>query len=1082
MKKRTNVGKAHRKLQPEALEPRQLLSADPIVVDADHLFSDPHDGVTTLREALVLAASEQHPGPDTITFAPSLNFGTIQAGSGELVVDSDVTIDASTAGLLRIGNPAGRGNIDHRIFRIANDVQVVMKNVIVQGGVADQWSPLGNFGAGIHNAGSLRLENSVVGGNTQFAAITTSAGIQTQTLGGGAGIYNAPTGIVELSNSHVGALTIDSETLADLNLDETNYSKAKPVGATGRAEAVPNNIAQGVGAGILNRGILRILNDSTVAYNRANFHGSGIYNVGSVEIQDSQISYNQIFGSEEGVDGPGIASSHRLPTHRRANIYGDVDDPRNGFSYQSTTNPVSLRIDQSRIDHNRGSGGAIHVEGSSVFIANSEIHDNSSSGLVVSTNATATVLRSLVEGNAGSGVAVSLGQATIDGSTIVGNAGTGVSNSFASARITNSTLTQNRNGINSLLGTGGTRIYNSILVGNSSTDVIGSLASAAVPSDGFNLVGTIDGNIALRDTDRRTTNAGLGSLGDYGGPTRSISLLPGSPALNTGPTAVALGDATSDQRGESRIVGPRADRGAFESQPLLRMEVDSLSGAQDGYYAPGQVSLADAVAWANEVPGPDSITFSEQLIERIRTEMDGSATVELLAQLTITDDLTILGPGANTLAYSGRDRHRVFQVMPGVSLDLRDLTVTQGRSSSGGGIKSEGAMTLHGVEVRDSYSTDLGGGIWSGAGSSLVMTASTIAGNRADRGGGLYISRDARIENSTIAENTATQHGGGFLTASSATITIDHTTITRNDGGAFGGGFRAQSDAVVQLSNTVVAGNQASRDPDYSDETDAVSFGFNLIGDIDEATSPLRSFSTEIGDVFGGGTHVGALPPIDPLLGPLRDLGGTTRTIGLLPTSPLMDAAAAMSSQNQDQRGFHRPFADRDDIGAFEYVPPAYQDGHPITIDSVDGLADGYFAAGELSFAEAVLFANEIPGPNTIAFAAHLFQDEDGNDVPRQISPDRTLIIADEITIQGPGANLLTILGGQSSDMFSISETGTAFLSDVTIDGAAQSRAISNAGVLQLERTYVTNAKADQGAGLLNTGSATVQQSTFANQ
>ncbi len=53
---------------------------------------------------------------------------------------------------------------------------------------------------------------------------------------------------------------------------------------------------------------------------------------------------------------------------------------------------------------------------------------------------------------------------------------------------------------------------------------------------------------------------GLGTLGNYGGPTATISLLPGSPALGTG-TADGL---NTDQRG--RPLDSPADIGAFQSQ------------------------------------------------------------------------------------------------------------------------------------------------------------------------------------------------------------------------------------------------------------------------------------------------------------------------------------------------------------------------------------------------------------------------------------------------------------------------------------------------------------------------------------
>jgi len=52
---------------------------------------------------------------------------------------------------------------------------------------------------------------------------------------------------------------------------------------------------------------------------------------------------------------------------------------------------------------------------------------------------------------------------------------------------------------------------------------------------------------------------GLAPLGNYGGPTQTIPLLPGSPALGAG-TGV-----TTDQRGEP-LHSPNPDIGAFQSQ------------------------------------------------------------------------------------------------------------------------------------------------------------------------------------------------------------------------------------------------------------------------------------------------------------------------------------------------------------------------------------------------------------------------------------------------------------------------------------------------------------------------------------
>src|SRR5262249_43067528 len=61
--------------------------------------------------------------------------------------------------------------------------------------------------------------------------------------------------------------------------------------------------------------------------------------------------------------------------------------------------------------------------------------------------------------------------------------------------------------------------------------------------------------------DLTNSNPLLATLGDNGGPTFTMGLLPGSPAIDAGPAA---GPPTTDQRGVARPQGTKLDIGADE--------------------------------------------------------------------------------------------------------------------------------------------------------------------------------------------------------------------------------------------------------------------------------------------------------------------------------------------------------------------------------------------------------------------------------------------------------------------------------------------------------------------------------------
>ena len=99
-------------------------------------------------------------------------------------------------------------------------------------------------------------------------------------------------------------------------------------------------------------------------------------------------------------------------------------------------------------------------------------------------------------------------------------------------------------------------VHNTILAG-SSNNAFGSISDS-----GYNLSSDASANLSS-PTSRNGVDPSLTALGDHGGPSWTMGLLPGSPAIDTGDeTDFPL----TDQRGYVRPFGPAPDLGAFESR------------------------------------------------------------------------------------------------------------------------------------------------------------------------------------------------------------------------------------------------------------------------------------------------------------------------------------------------------------------------------------------------------------------------------------------------------------------------------------------------------------------------------------
>ena len=345
-------------------------------------------------------------------------------------------------------------------------------------------------------------------------------------------------------------------------------------------------------------------------------------------------------------------------------------------------------------------------------------------------------------------------------------------------------------------------------------------------------------------------------------------------------------------------------------------------------------------------PLNDTIAFAPSL--------NGKTIILKGGQLVVDRSVTIQGPGLDRLAVSGGSVSRVFFVSGslGANVEISGLTITKGNGTGlgyvdGGAIFNRGVLGVKRCAITSSRCAGSGGAIYN-EGDFREVTDSTIAFNNAvgdggaiwdvqniliqrcaifsntagGSGGGVQEQGTSKFINCTIASNTAAGSGGG-INDSGATIDVYNCTISLNTASVGGGLAVPEFGSSTTLRNTIIAGNNkagpSTPAPNVSDmflnsgSGFLISAGNNLIG-------------STVGALPGSFLPSDQQDVLDPKLGPLKDNGGITLTMELLPGSPAIDAgnnASVLASMTSDQRGtFNRIIHGTVDVGAFEYVAP----------------------------------------------------------------------------------------------------------------------------------------------------------------
>jgi hypothetical protein len=230
----------------------------------------------------------------------------------------------------------------------------------------------------------------------------------------------------------------------------------------------------------------------------------------------------------------------------------------------------------------------------------------------------------------------------------------------------------------------------------------------------------------------------------------------------------------------------------------------------------GPGSLRQALADANN---GDTIQFDPAL--------NGQAVSLTSGELAIDKNITITGPGPNLLAItqsSVNNPIRVFHVMPGHTVIMEGLTIRD----SAGILNGAGNLSIINCTIRSNHLTccSTSSAIYndgSGGNATLTILDSTVTGNDAAVGGGIYnngLNATLSLQNSSVDNNLAEYvvfphshagYGGGIYNAAGhATITncsVSNNTAAYSDGVyAAGGGI--YNTGILTIINSTIHNNQ----------------------------------------------------------------------------------------------------------------------------------------------------------------------------------------------------------------------------------------------------------------------------------
>ena len=364
--------------------------------------------------------------------------------------------------------------------------------------------------------------------------------------------------------------------------------------------------------------------------------------------------------------------------------------------------------------------------------------------------------------------------------------------------------------------------------------------------------------------------------------------------------------------------GPVVITGSLVTSNSIRFGGANQTANGGGISAEGdKITITNSAINANTIAGGSGILAAEGA----GLYLQGNLRVE---NSLVSANLISTTSGAGFLDGGGMALNGRAQIISS-TIQNNFLGSGGGLGGYGGGLNLGGAIPVVNVLLDHSLLLDNlaahGGGLNTYLSTTLSLRSSTLEGNVAVVGGGIFNDGVLSVTNSTFYFNVAVTNGGGLFDENQASV--DSATFNANvagrDGGNLGdgGALFANNGSTLFLRNSLLSGNadNTTSGPILPDCAGTIiSLGYNLI----EQRASVASCTVLNGSTDIHGTFPGVMDSMP------RFNGGNTQTIALPPGSAAINAGDPAGCKDEtgsplltDQRGF--PRLGPCDIGAFEY-------------------------------------------------------------------------------------------------------------------------------------------------------------------